>query len=198
MKLRTPFRRTPAPVEPEPTADLVKVGGKGRPTPKRSAAQSRRRSAEPPPKDRKEAYRRMRDKQRAERVEAREGMVAGDDRFLTARDRGPVRKLVRDLVDSRRNVGQYFLVGALLVVVLSGGNMPAPVRLGANILWVGLMAALVIDSWLISRVIRRTVSERFPNTDERMRSLFFYGILRGTVFRRLRTPKPAVDIGAAV
>ena len=40
---------------------------------------------------------------------ARAGAARGDDAYLPARDRGPVRKLVRDVVDSRRNVGSFFL-----------------------------------------------------------------------------------------
>ena len=40
-------------------------------------------------------------------------MRAGDERYLLARDRGPERALVRDIVDSRRTVGTCFFGGAL-------------------------------------------------------------------------------------
>jgi hypothetical protein len=94
-----------------------KAGGKGRPTPKRSQTQHRRSGpVAPPPKTRKEAAARA----RAEAVEARTRSKAGggkgDDRHLMKRDAGPVRRLVRDTVDSRRNIGVLILPLALLLV----------------------------------------------------------------------------------
>ena len=54
----------------------------------------------------------MRAQQAAGRSEARGAAARGDESFLPARDRGPVRKTVRDLVDSRRNIGSWFLAVA--------------------------------------------------------------------------------------
>jgi hypothetical protein len=192
------FRRTAANPEAAPAPDTSeKAGGKGRPTPKRRDAQSHRKLVEPPPADRKAAMRRMRERQRAERVEARAGMMRGDERYLLPRDRGPVRAAVRDLVDARRNVGTFFLAGAF--VVLIGGTVSVnAVRLGANVVWFLLVVALVIDALVLARAIRRTVRERFPDTDERLGRLYLYGVLRSTVFRRMRTPRPRVEVGQPV
>ena len=104
MKLRLPGRRDRAGTTDASSADLtdqlVKASGKGRPTPKRTEAQGRRTGPPPPPPTtRKEAYTRMRSQQASRRVEARQGAARGDDSYLPARDRGPVRKLVRDVVD---------------------------------------------------------------------------------------------------
>jgi hypothetical protein len=187
-----------------PTADLEageKPGHnpkKGRPTPKRSEAQRRRRNPEPPPTNRKEAAKRMRDRQKEERAETRAGMLAGDDRYLMARDKGPVRKLVRDIVDSRRNVGTFFFGGALLVILASSGGMPTPVRFGANVLWLGLIVTLILDAFLISRRVRKLVAERFPKSTDRPMSLYFYAFTRSTMFRRLRSPKPTIKVGEAI
>ena len=52
----------------------------------------------------------------------RRARARGDDYYLPARDRGPVRKLVRDVVDSRRNVGSFFL--AIAAVALIGTVVP--------------------------------------------------------------------------
>lgn len=191
-----PSSDTPEPVVEE-VLPRAHTPGKGRPTPKRSAA-SRRRTAEPVPKDPKEARARMRAKQRQERAEAFQGMKSGDDKYLTPRDKGPVRRLVRDLVDARRNVGTYFFVGALVVVVGSMQVWPPPVRFGANLLWLALLFAMLFDGFLISRLVRRRVRERFPDDKTRMPSLFFYAVVRSILFRRLRNPKPRVEIGAAV
>jgi hypothetical protein len=166
-------------------------------TPKRSEAQ-RRRGAEPPPSNRREAAKRIRERQRTERAEAMAGMRAGEEKFLMPRDRGPERALVRDIVDSRRTAGTWFFVGALIVLLGSNGQMPPAVRLASNLVWVLLAVAVVLDSILISLKIKRLVRERFPRTTQRMRSLYIYGIMRSITFRRMRMPNPRVKLGEKV
>ncbi len=190
---------TPAPVEEvtsRPKAYTPSKKELGVATPKRSTHQ--RRVVEPAPANRREAYKKMRERQRAERAEAAAGMRAGDERYLLARDRGPERALVRNIVDSRRTVGTWFFAGAIIVLVGSSTRMPVAVQLGANLLWAVLAVGVILDSWLIARRVRRLVKERFPNTTQRMGSLSLYGIMRGLTFRRMRVPKPAVELGAKV
>ncbi|BCB84010.1 DUF3043 domain-containing protein [Phytohabitans suffuscus] len=166
-------------------------------TPKR-ASNNRRRATEPAPANRREAYKRMREKQRAERAEASAGMRAGDERYLLARDRGPERLLVRNIVDARRTVGTWFFGGALVVLIGSSAAMPPAVRFVSNMLWAALALGVVVDSVLISRKVKRMVRERFPKTTQRMGSLYLYAITRSITFRRMRMPKPKVQIGDAV
>jgi hypothetical protein len=165
-------------------------------TPKRSSTQ-RRRGAEPPPANRREAARRMRERQREQRSESVEGMRRGDERYLLARDRGPERALVRNIVDSRRNAGTWFFGGALIVLVGSSVANPL-IQLVSNLLWALLALAVVADAVLISRRIKKLVRERFPDTTQRTRSLYTYGIMRSITFRRMRMPKPQVNIGETV
>jgi Protein of unknown function (DUF3043) len=201
VKLRLPGRRSSAEPTPDPSQDLtdelVKAGGKGRPTPKRSVAQGRRPGPPPPPPTtRKEAYRRMRENQAARRVEGRQAAARGDDSYLPARDRGPVRKLVRDVVDSRRNVGSFFL--AIAGVALIGTVVPSlAVRSYASFLLFGFFLLLIVDSVLLSRRIRKKVAERFPE-EKNTRGVIWYGISRSTMIRRWRFPKPDVALGADV
>ncbi|BCJ51178.1 membrane protein [Actinoplanes sp. NBRC 14428] len=166
-------------------------------TPKRQTAQ-RRHDAVQAPANRREAYKQMRERQRSERAEASAGMRAGDERYLLARDRGPERALVRNIVDSRRTAGTWFFVGAIIVFIGSTGAMPVAVQLGANLLWAILAITVVVDSILISRRIKRLVTERFPKTTQRMGSLYLYGIMRGLTFRRMRVPKPQIELGTKV
>jgi Protein of unknown function (DUF3043) len=184
------------PAAPKPKSYTPSKKELGVATPKRRS--SGRRVGEPAPSNRKEAYRNLKDRQRAERAEASAGMKAGDERYLLARDRGPERRLVRDIVDSRRTVGTWFFGGALIVLVGSSTRMPVQVQLAANVLWAVLALAVVADSFLISRKIRRLVRERFPKTDQRLGSLYLYGIMRGLTFRRMRVPKPQVDLGTKI
>ncbi|TFV31909.1 DUF3043 domain-containing protein [Streptomyces sp. T1317-0309] len=92
---------------------------KGRPTPKRSEAQSQRRSVANTSTTRKDAARRQRDDRRAAMERQRQALAGGDERYLPARDKGPVRKFARDYVDSRFNVAEFFLPLAVIILVLS-------------------------------------------------------------------------------
>ena len=184
----------PAPARPKNYTPSKKELGVA--TPKRVT--HGRRVAEPAPANRREAYKQMRERQRAERAEASAGMRAGDERYLLARDRGPERALVRDLVDSRRTVGTWFFAGALIVLVGSSARMPVQVQLAANLLWALLAIAVVVDSVLIARKVKKLVGERFPKTTQKMGGLYLYGIMRGLTFRRMRVPKPQVALGAKI
>jgi hypothetical protein len=204
VKLRLPGRRDRAETTDATAGDgsadlteqLVKAAGKGRPTPKRNEAQGRRTGPPPPPPTtRKEAYRRMRAQQAARRAETRQGAARGDDAYLPARDRGPVRKLVRDIVDSRRNVGSFFL--AIAGVALIGTIAPSlAVRSYASFLLFGFFLLLIVDSFVLGRRIKKIVGQRHP--DARTRGIVMYGISRSTMIRRWRFPKPDVPLGARI
>jgi hypothetical protein len=165
-------------------------------TPKRTTV-GRRPATAAAPANRREQVKQMRERQRQERTEASEGMRAGDERYLLARDRGPERQLVRNIVDSRRTVGTWFFGGALIVLIGSTVSVPA-IRLGSNILWLILAIGVIGDSVLIARKVKRLVKERFPNTDQRVGSLQLYGIMRALTFRRMRVPKAKVNLGDPV
>jgi Protein of unknown function (DUF3043) len=208
VKLRLPGRKnaaeTPDATSADPSSDLteqlLRASGKGRPTPKRNVAQGRRPGPlPPPPTTRKEAYKRMRQNQATRRAETRQGMARGDEAYLPARDRGPVRRLVRDVVDSRRNIGSLFL--AIAGVALIGTIAPSIlVRNYASFLLLGFFLLLIVDSVVLSRKIKRKLAERFPDDPQakRTRGLVWYGISRATMIRRWRFPKPDVPLGAEV
>jgi Protein of unknown function (DUF3043) len=172
-------------------------------TPKRPGANRR---AEAPAADRREQAKRDREKQkalreaeRADRVQARKGMVAGDERYMLPRDRGPERALVRDIVDSRRTIGTFFF-GVTFVVMLVGFNRAfiPQVYLAANLLFLLFAAGTLVDSVFICRQVRKLVLQRFPKTTQRMGSLYFYAVMRAISFRFIRTPKPRVKPGAQI
>ena len=166
--------------------------GKGRPTPKRSAAQGRRTGhVAPPPQTRKEAAKRARDEANAARARVKEGAQRGDARYLAKRDAGPVRKLVRDTVDSRRNLGVIILPLAVLLLVaqLSGSPVLITVLLA---IWLASVLALLLDAVITGALIRRSVQAAFPE-EPRLLSHVGYGLLRSTVFRRFRLPPPTVS-----
>ncbi|NAZ84867.1 DUF3043 domain-containing protein [Kineococcus sp. T90] len=175
--------------------ELTKPGGKGRPTPRRSEAQAR--NARPlVPADRKAAAKAAREAQRQERLKVQQALVTGDERYLPARDRGPQRRFVRDVVDARRNVGEYFLIIAGASLVLSMLAQPigsAALLLGTTVLIYGMLALVVVDSVLLGRRVKRALAARF---EEPERGLVSYGVTRALQIRRMRRPVPMVERGA--
>ncbi|MEU9008357.1 DUF3043 domain-containing protein [Streptomyces sp. NPDC048479] len=166
---------------------------KGRPTPKRSEAQTqRRRASSSAPTDRKEAAKRQREARRVDMAKQREALASGDERYLPARDKGPVRRFVRDFVDSRFCIAEFFLPLAVVILVLS------MVRIGslqniALLLWLGVIVLIVIDSIGLAFRLKKQLNERFPN--ESKRGAIAYGLMRTLQMRRLRLPKPQVKRG---
>lgn len=171
-------------------------------TPKRPSPRVRRPNAQSLTAVRKpltkEERRALREERRERRREITEGIRRGDPKYLGPRDRGPERALVRDIVDARRTVGTWFFGGALVVLLGSSPTMPELVRLGANILWALLALAVIVDSVLICRRVKRLVRERFPKTEERLGSLYLYAVMRALTFRRLRIPMARKSFGDPV
>ena len=202
MRLLRRRSETPAEVDPDQVAadaaDPGRPSGKGRPTPRRREAQKRRTGpVAPPPKTRREAVRRMRAQGSDRKSEAREGLRAGDERYLSPRDRGPERRMVRNIVDSRRNAGVLFLLSA--VVYFAGLLIPSvQIKAAITALWLTVLILLVVDSAVIGLRIRKLMRERYPDSTQRLSSLIFYGATRATMIRRWRMPKPVVEVGDAI
>lgn len=168
--------------------------GKGRPTPKRSDVQQRRGGpVAPPPATRKEAAKRAKEQAALARVQAKQGSARGDERAMVARDRGPVRALVRDVVDSRRNVGVLLLPLALLLVVAQLSRNPLVLSVALT-LWLAGLLAMVADIAVTTVTIRSRVKAAFPE-EGKMVGHVGYGLLRSTVFRRFRMPPTRTSPG---
>ncbi|AWI28068.1 DUF3043 domain-containing protein [Streptomyces sp. ICN441] len=179
------------------TADLSKQprdpeAPKGRPTPKRSEAQTQRRRAQSAPLDRKAAMRRQREARRADLARQREALAGGDERYLPVRDKGPVRRFVRDFVDSRFCIAEFFLPLAVVILVLSMIRVPQLQNI-ALLLWLGVIVMIVVDSIGLWIRLKKQLNERFPN--EPKRGAVAYGLMRTLQMRRLRLPKPQVKRG---
>jgi len=165
---------------------------KGRPTPKRSQAQSQRRRASTAPADRKTAGKQQRESRRADMARQRQALANGDERYLPARDKGPVRKFVREYVDSRYSAAEFFLPLAVIILVLS------MVRIGslqnvALLMWLVVIVVIVVDSIGLWFRLKKQLAIRFPDTPKR--GAVPYGMMRTLQVRRLRLPKPQVKRG---
>lgn len=182
---------TVADAEPKQTHDPQ--APKGRPTPKRNEAQSQRRTVAKAPASRKEASKRQRDTRRSDMARQRQALADGDERYLPARDKGPVRRFARDFVDSRWCVAEFFLPIAVIILVLS--MMPSlQLKNISLLLWLFVIVLIVIDSVLTGRRLKKALNERFPK--ENKRGAVGYALMRTLQLRRMRLPKPQVARGA--
>jgi hypothetical protein len=164
--------------------------GKGRPTPKRSEAERRRRQPYTAPTDRKAAVRQSRDKDRTARAARYAAAKRGEAWALPRKDQGPVRALARDYVDSRRRVSEYYMyaVGALVILLF----IPA-LRLYADYVVLAIVVVMLTEGWLVGRAVIRLARQRFPA--ESTRGIRWYSALRSTQIRRLRMPAPRIKPG---
>ena len=180
----------------EATTDASSPGAvtasKGRPTPKRSEAERRRRQPYTAPKDRKEAAQASRTRQRADRTRRMEAVRRGEEWALPPRDRGPVKALVRDYVDSRRRISEYYMYGLLVLLVLLFIRTPAVQTIVPGVV---LAAVLIMatEGLFIGRKVKSLAAERLPG--ESTRGLGLYSAMRALQIRRLRVPKPRVKPG---
>ncbi|MFF9562166.1 DUF3043 domain-containing protein [Leifsonia sp. NPDC014704] len=182
---------TPVAETPEETAARLKQG-KGAPTPSRRQQEAARKRPLVPT-DRKEAARVARQKQAEAREKARIGMAAGDDRYLTARDRGPQRRYVRDYVDARFSIGEFLIPVMLIVIILTFLPWPEMQVYGLFALW-GFFLIAVIDCFVLGFLVRKRIAAKFGATKVE-RGLRWYAAMRALQLRVMRLPKPQVKRG---
>jgi Flp pilus assembly protein TadB len=146
--------------------------------------------------NRKEAVRAQRAKDKAMRDREYQAMQTGDERYLPARDKGPVRRWVRDYVDARRNPGEYFLPAALVVVMATFVAQQNPIAAFAIIIALYLVVIVtVVDAIVLGRRVKKRVTAKFGE-EKVPRGIAMYAILRSLQMRRTRLPKPRVERGA--
>ncbi len=186
---------------------------KGRPTPKRSESARRRGPVAPAPMTAAEARRRrkelrksmskeerkaLRAERRAQLNERRERMMAGEEDFLLPRDKGPVRRYVRDIVDARRNVLGLFMPAALALIFVMLSVPSVEVQAAMSPAMLGLMVIMLIDAFVLGRKVNRMVDAKFPDNTETGWRLGFYAASRASQLRRMRAPRPQVERGAEI
>ena len=173
-------------------AERASDSGKGRPTPTRKEAQAAARERARIGMDKKTAQKVLREKRAESNRKMREGMKAGDERYLPARDQGPVRRFVRDWVDARISVAE-FLLPLLIAIMLLGSVGSTAMQRFSSSLWAVTIMLLVVDTFWVRFRLRRTLKENFP--DENLRGTTFYALVRMLQLRFMRLPKPNVRLG---
>jgi len=167
--------------------------GKGRPTPKRKESESARKQGISVPKDPKAARRAARDRDREARAKSRAGLMAGDPAYFPSRDAGPVKAQVRDYIDRRRTVGEFFVPFAFVVLLMGLVNNPT-VQTTVVYVWTSVLLLVVLDTILVGILLGRSLRKDFPEKSER-KGAVSYGVLRALQLRRFRIPPPRLKAG---
>jgi len=177
--------------EPGAAAGRSTTAAKGRPTPKRSEAERRRRPVNAPG-DRKEANRQYRDRQRQDRSRRQQALARGEEWALPARDRGPVKALARDYVDSRRRLSEFYMYGLVVLLALLFVRN-AFVQSIVPLLVLAAVLIMLVEGFFIGRRARALAEERLPG--ESTQGVRLYSAMRALQIRQLRMPKPRIKPG---
>ena len=108
-------------------------------------------------------------------AQVRQAMRTGDDRFLPARDKGPVKRFIRDYVDSRFSFIEL-LIPLMLVVLILGWSGNATVTTYANLAMLSVLVLIVLDLFRLRFRLKRELTARFPDTSTK--GTTYYAIAR--------------------
>ena len=124
-------------------------------------------------------------------------MRRGEEWALPARDKGPVRALARDYIDSRRFIlSEYILFGVfalILIIFVFGSRKHSSLVLYVEVAIVGVIA---IESLWYGSQVTRLVKRRLPG--ESTRGITWYVAKRAMRLRASRIPPARVARGASV
>ncbi|MGH3350089.1 MAG: DUF3043 domain-containing protein [Nocardioides sp.] len=175
-------------IEPETPA---KGEGKNRPTPSRKEAEAARKARLKPARTRKEVNAANRARRSEHGDKMREAMKTGDERYLPVRDKGPVKRFIRDWIDARFTFAEIVL--PVLIIALVVPYVSMDLAMYSQLFTLVVMATVIVNLIALRFLLRKELSRRFP--DESLKGTTYYAIMRSIQIRPLRLPKPQVKIG---
>ena len=184
---------TPDKASKEP-AESKAAAGKGRPTPKRKDAQAQNLHPLVPADrkaSRKAAKVRMRERENAEY----EAMRTGDINNMPKSERLPWRVYIRDYVDARFNIGEFFIPVAFGIIavsiILSATIQNAYASIIPLIVMYAYLVAIIADIALMWHALKKKLIAKYGEAcvAKGTRSAS-YAWSRAIQIRRWRIPKP--------
>jgi hypothetical protein len=91
----------------------------------------------------------------------RQAMKTGDERYYLARDKGPVRRFIRDFVDSRFSFLEL-MIPAMLVVLVLGYSGNQRLMATSNFMLLAMFMLIIVDIATVRFKVRRELARRFP------------------------------------
>jgi len=189
------FRRNKSeapPVDTVADTDAAAGGGKGRPTPTRKEAEAAAKARAKVPRTRKEQAAAARLARSDSSTKMRQAMKTGDEKYLPARDRGPVKRFIRDMVDSRFSFVELMIPVLLVTTAMAWSGNKSVASYGNAVLF-GMLLLIVVDMVRLRFKLRRELTTRFP--DEPLKGTTYYAVMRSLQMKFMRLPKAQVRIG---
>lgn len=164
--------------------------GKGRPTPARKEREAARKKPLVAPRT-KEGRKAAAEERRKANLAAREGYAAGDDRYLTKRDAGPVKRLIRDYVDSRWfTTGEILLPSMVLAVFITAPGLADIL----NVVVLVIFGLFLLESFLLTLGVKKIIVKKYGSKEDK--GVWLYVAFRALYPRFFRLPRPQVKRGA--
>ncbi len=167
-------------------------GAKNRPTPKRRDQEAANKRPVVVT-DRKSAARTEREARRANMAATRAAMITGDESKMPPRDKGPVRRYIRDFVDARFSLGEILLPLMLLALVISlikeVWALTTVFVLVYGVLFVSMGDAFFMWRKLKGQLVAKFGAEAIPSGS------MMYAVMRAYQIRRSRLPRPMIKRG---
>lgn len=186
------FKRDKSPAVEEKAAAEGKAGGKGRPTPTRKEAEAAAKARAKAPTDRRSANRQQREYRSEQSRKIRQGMKDGDERYFLPRDRGPVRRFIRDYVDRRFSIVEMVIPLMIIMLILGWSGSPAMASASSMVLFATVLF-VAVDAITLRLRLRRELKRRFP--DESLKGTTYYALTRSMQMKFMRLPKARIKIG---
>jgi hypothetical protein len=122
-------------------------------------------------------------------------MRRGEEWALPARDRGPVKALARDYVDSRRRLSEFYMYVMIAMIVVLFVRA-ASIQRYAEPVALLLLVFVAVDAFFLRIGLRRLIAQRLPG--QSVRGVTMYAVFRALQIRRFRVPPPRTGPGAKV
>ena len=168
-------------------------GAKNRPTPKRRDQEAARRQPLVVA-DRKKAKQVDRATRNAQLAKTRHAMMTGDESGLPPRDKGPVRRYMRDHIDARWNLAEFMLPVMLVVLALSFIRT-STILFFVMLLTYSVLLVAVLDTFFMWRRLRKKLAAKFGEEAARAKGNGMYAAMRAFQLRRSRMPRALVPRG---
>jgi DUF3043 family protein len=186
------FRRTRQETTTPPDLTHHQPGTKGRPTPTRKEAEAAAKARAKPPRTRRGQVAAQRAVKGESSQRVRQGMRNGEEKYLLARDKGPVRRFIRDFVDTRFSFIEL-IIPLLVVTMVLGYSGNAALASAGNAILFGSILLVILDMLMLRFRLRRQLATRFP--DEPVKGTTYYAVTRAMQMKFMRLPKPKLKIG---
>lgn len=122
-----------------------------------------------------------------------QALITGDERHLPAAHKGPIKRYIRDAVDARHMLGEYFFPLTIVIIValfMVNNLAPDQAILVILALYVIVLIAVAHSIWVSFR-IKKELTEKYGP----VRGTHLYTVARSMQMRRMRLPKPQVKRG---